>query len=130
MKGTAPRALVVDDNEAVRRVAVRMLERLGWIVHAVVDGEAALAHLTPSLDPPRYDLILCDIRMPGMSGIELYAQLVALRPEVLSNLVLYSGSLHDEEVSQFLSRTAVQTLPKPFAISDLVRLAEEIVGSG
>lgn len=130
MKGTVPRALVVDDDEAVRRLVVRTIERLGWTVHALGDGEAALAHLTPSLDPPPYDLILCDIRMPGMSGIELYARLVALRPEVLSALVLYSGSLHDEEVSHFLSRTAVRTLPKPFAISDLVRLAEEAAGSG
>jgi CheY-like chemotaxis protein len=126
VKGAPPRALVVDDDAAVRRVAVRTLERLGWTVHAVEDGDVALAHLTSSLDPPQYDLILCDIRMPRMGGIELYAQLVVLRAEVLSHLVLYSGTLQDEEVTQFLSRTAVRTLPKPFAISDLVALAEEI----
>lgn len=127
VKGSTPRALVVDDDPAVRRVAVRALERLGWTVHAVEDGDVALAHLTAPLDPPRYELILCDIRMPRMGGIELYAQLVVQRAEVLPYLVLYSGTLQDEEVARFLSRTAVRTLPKPFAISDLERLAGEIL---
>ena len=121
--GRRPAALVVEDDPAVRLVARLMLTRLGWRVDEAADGEEALTRLTPEVAPPHYDLILSDVRMPRMSGIELCAQLFAMRPEVLERLVLYSGTLHDEDVTRFLANIAVPTIAKPFSYAELEAMA-------
>lgn len=121
-----PAALVVDDDHSVRLVARLMLTRLGWMVDEASDGDEALTRLTPGVSPPHYDLVLCDVRMPRMSGIELCAHLVAMRPEVLEHLVLYSGTLHDDAVTRFLANIAVPTIAKPFSFAELEAMANRM----
>lgn len=123
-EGERPCALVVDDEAGVRLVARRVLERKGWAVREAADGAQALSELVHRVDPPHYDLVLCDIRMPQIDGIHVYAELVIHRPDVLPHLVLYSGSLSDPDVVRFLQRTGIRVIAKPFDMAELLSVAE------
>jgi CheY-like chemotaxis protein len=69
-------ALVIDDELSIRMALRRCLEREGWQVEDATDGRAALDKLIPAAGPfPHYDLIICDLRMPGCSGSELHERL-------------------------------------------------------
>ncbi|MGI9592245.1 MAG: ATP-binding protein, partial [Myxococcota bacterium] len=83
----AGHVLVVDDEESVRRVARRLLERAGHRVSEACNGQEAIRLCTESDDPP--DLVLTDWVMPRMGGEELALRLRGLRPEI--RLVFMSG---------------------------------------
>jgi CheY-like chemotaxis protein len=119
-----PRALVIDDEPGVRLFVRRVLERNGWDVHEAANGDEGLANLVHAVDPPQYSLVLSDIRMPGVDGLHLYAELVIHRPDVLPHLVLYSGTLGDPDIIGFLKRTAIAVIPKPFSVAQLLSVAE------
>lgn len=121
---SAPRALVIDDEPSVRLFARRVLERNGWVVVEAGNGDEGLKHLVHAVERPHFDLILSDIRMPGIDGLRLYAELVIHRPEVLPRLVLYSGTLGDPDILNFLRRTAIHVIPKPFSVQQLMDAAE------
>lgn len=72
------RILFVDDDPAIVRLADRLLSRAGFEVRAVGSASEALEILRP--DPGRFDLVLSDISMPRMSGLELAAEIRRLRP--------------------------------------------------
>ena len=122
--GVPPCALVVDDNDGVRACCRVSLERVGWRVDAVSDGNEALDILLSSANPPEYDLILSDFRMPIVNGIEFYDILSAKRPELTPGFVLMSASLNEAPLSVFLKRIAVATLAKPFSHDALLQAAE------
>ena len=61
------RVLIIDDDAVNRRLAQVMFQKLGWYVETVDSGERALLHLAAH----RYDLILLDISMPGMNGLDV-----------------------------------------------------------
>lgn len=81
------RILVVEDEAAVRAVATRTLEHLGYEVIAVADGLAALEKFRAESD--RVDLVLTDVVMPRMGGVELAQALREERPDL--PLVFMSG---------------------------------------
>jgi signal transduction histidine kinase/CheY-like chemotaxis protein len=112
--------LVVDDEEAVRRVAARTLRREGYRVFEAGDADEAL--MLVSRDPSVADLLVTDVVMPGLSGVELASCIVAARPDVR---VLFSSGAHGMRAgdSARLPRGAA-FLPKPFtpkALADRVR---------
>jgi len=123
-EATRPRALIIDDEPGVRLFARRVLERHGWVVDEAADGDEGLARLVHGVAPPQYGLVLSDIRMPGVDGLQLYAELVIHRPDVLPRLVLYSGTLGDPDILGFLRRTAIRVIPKPFSVAQLLEAAE------
>ncbi len=113
--------LVVDDDQAVRRSVVRMLESSGFTVISAHSGQEAL-DLTEQLERPVH-LLLTDMLMPGMRGDELAAELRSKRPKLR---VIYStgyaaATLIDEGVLS--SRIAV--LPKPFTQERLLEAVRE-----
>ncbi len=74
--GESGRILVVDDQATVAEMTAGLLRALGHEVQVALDGEAALEHLSGG----RFDLVLCDIMMPGMDGYELCRRLRADAP--------------------------------------------------
>jgi signal transduction histidine kinase/CheY-like chemotaxis protein len=112
--------LVVEDEEAVRQLAVQSLERHGYRVLAAAGGEEAL-RLAVAYDETIH-LLLSDVVMPGMKGPELAARLRALRPGI--RVVLMSGYAADVVTGDDLKDTTL--VSKPFssaAISRVVRQA-------
>lgn len=116
------RILVVDDSQENRAILADILGRQGYTVDTASDGQQALTYLR--LTWFSCDLVITDLMMPGMSGIELLAKIRADSPWI--QVVLISGHL-DHEISlkaQMLGAFAV--LPKPCSIeklSDTVKLA-------
>ena len=105
--------LVVDDREDLRRLVVRALSGRGFDVDAAADGAAALALVERGISP---DLVLCDVRMPGMSGPALVQ---ALRGRGATMPVLYMTGQHDARLDL---GPADGVLAKPFTIEELVSM--------
>lgn len=127
--GAAPaveplRVLVVDDEETIRRVTSRLLHRRGHTVDQAADGEQALRMLDGPA--PGYDVIVSDLRMPGMGGGELLKRLRA-RNEGLERRVLFlTGDTASPDALLRLTEGSVPVLAKPGGLRDLARMVEQI----
>src|SRR5690606_10729093 len=84
-----PRALLVDDEDAIRSSLRRYFDRRGWQVSEASDGAAAL-DVIRAFGESAITLIVCDLRMPGMNGAELHAVLEREHPALLERMILAS----------------------------------------
>jgi len=107
--------LLVEDEEELRRLAVRELDRRGYAVVVAAGGAEAL-EVAQSLDG-RIDLLVTDVVMPGMSGIELAAQAKALWP--LLPVLFVSGHLDEASVGRHRMAEDADLLAKPFTPDQL-----------
>lgn len=106
--------LLVEDDDLVRTMAQRALERLECRVDAVSRGEEALARAI-AWD---YALVITDLQMPGLDGVELYERLHALKPSL--RWLILTGDTMGERSSAFLQRTGLPALHKPFTQEQLI----------
>ena len=111
---TGARILLVEDADAVREIARRVLERAGYVVHAVGNGRAALERWRE--ESGAYDLVLTDVRMPELGGIELAAQLVVEAPDLP---IVFMTGYAERGIPEGLVRRTV-TLDKPFRVPQLL----------
>lgn len=109
-----PLLLLVDDDEVHCRVLGRALERRGFSVLAVGSGEAAVE--AASRRPPDYAVV--DLKLPGMSGLEVVTKLKALRPEL--PLVVLTGYASIATAVEAVKRGATQYLPKPATANEVL----------
>jgi CheY-like chemotaxis protein len=110
------RLLVADDEEAIAQLLVRVLRRQGHEVVLVNNGLDAWAQI--SATPEAFDLVMMDLNMPGLNGLELARRARALpfnRP-----LVLMSGRVNDEERAEMEQLRIDAILAKPFDIDALL----------
>jgi len=117
------RALVLDDEPAVRELLTRVLEKEGHLVDAVADGRTAIECISSR----RYGLILLDIRLPGMSGIEVYQQAKGIAESIGARVIFLTGDLMNPETRDFLRRTGVPIVTKPFQTSDLIETIDKVL---
>lgn len=120
--------LVVEDNEAVRTISVRVLRSQGYHVLEARDGAEALA--VAEGFPKEIDLLFTDVIMPGLSGRELARRLSVARPGIK---VLYtSGYTSDAQIQGGIARGVLDPdlafLQKPFTPADLTKRMREILG--
>jgi two-component system response regulator AtoC len=108
------RILIVDDDDALRESLELVLAAEGYGVRSVASGAAALA----ALGEAPVDLVLCDLRMPGMDGMELLPQLVRRLPGVA--VILMSAYGGADLAVEALRRGAYDYLAKPFQPSEVV----------
>jgi signal transduction histidine kinase len=118
------RVLLVDDEPALREAARRFLERSGIATDVAADGEAALE----ALESHSYDVIISDVRMPGMNGRDFIARLRTDRPELLRRLILSTGDTFAEDTASLVAETGVPTLVKPFDFDTLERIVRKTAG--
>jgi two-component system cell cycle sensor histidine kinase/response regulator CckA len=115
------RALVVDDNDIVRSVTVAMLERQGFDV-IDADGPWEALELARGLDEP-VDLLLTDVVMPQMNGLEL-ADVLAERWPGLS-VIYTSGHADVSIIGPGAGLAGAVFVPKPFSLEDLARATRD-----
>ena len=119
------RILVVDDNTMMRTVMRAALERAGHEVTQAQDGERALQAVAAAA----FDLIVTDIQMPGMGGLDLVNRVRASSPA--AKILVISGFLEGSELKDMTSAATqgVQgSLEKPFTADRLVTKVTEILG--
>jgi CheY-like chemotaxis protein len=109
--------MVIEDDDAVRSLVIRMLERVGHEVVATPDGREALRMF--GQEPT--DLVITDINMPGMDGIEVISAFRAMRAGV-PIIAISGGGLMPKELllSSAAAMGAVEVVSKPFEISRLL----------
>lgn len=113
--------LVVDDESALRAVVAEHARRRGWSVSEAESAEAALEQLERRGEP---DVLVCDLRMPGLGGAGLHARLERQWPQLLTRAVFMTGDLAAPESVQFVERCRCTVLPKPFEFDELFRVLE------
>lgn len=94
-----------------------------------MNGGDALDKLR-SADPDYFDLIISDVKMPGISGIELHAILKDEMPHLLPRFVFSTGDSSSEDVSEFIARTNCTVIPKPFELALLDTILAGIEQAG
>ena len=115
---TARRLLLVDDESAIRVALSKLLRSHGFEVETAESGHAALDRLRSE----RFALMLCDVRMPGMSGLDVVPQALALDPDLT---VMMLTAVNDAaSATDALSKGAVDYLLKPPELGDLLRAAD------
>jgi putative two-component system response regulator len=107
------RILVIDDEDVIRMLVVEILESAGYEVTSAESAEVALA----LLEHADFDLVVSDVIMPGLSGLELLEAVRARRASL--PVVLVTGAGTYDTLSQALTRGAAGLVTKPFAHSEL-----------
>jgi response regulator RpfG family c-di-GMP phosphodiesterase len=113
------RILVVDDEETIRLALGRFLRARGYEVHAVAAGQAALDAITPGA----YALMLCDVRMPGLSGLDVVPRARALDPDLA--VVMLSAVNDAPTARSALTQGAADYLVKPVELAVLLQAVEK-----
>jgi PAS domain S-box-containing protein len=115
--------LLVEDEVAVRRLALRILRQCGYTVMDAENGPEALSMVEAHAGP--LDLLLTDVVMPRMSGRQLADQLLALRPQL--KVLFLSGYTDDAIVRHGVQDTEVRFLQKPFTSASLARKVRQVL---
>ncbi|HEU4407225.1 MAG TPA: HD domain-containing phosphohydrolase [Polyangiaceae bacterium] len=113
-----PRVLVVDDEKFIRDVLAEFLGMEGYVVRTAEDGQAALAELGRS----RYDLIISDLKMPRMGGIELLEEVSRKDPNTLTVIMTGFGTV--ETAIDAMKRGAYDYILKPFKVEEVVHIVQ------
>ena len=121
--GSGERLLVVDDEPVIARVVSEQLRRLGYQVTAVNDPEEALELLAD--DPDEYDLLLTDLQMPRMDGVELAARVGRLRPAL--PVVLSTGNRWSVPAATARAAGIREIVDKPFRLEELAQALRTVL---
>ena len=117
------KALVLDDEEIVLDLLADTLSGFGFEVHRCSSAEEALERISLL----GYELIISDIKMPGLGGMGFYREVERIKPEVLKNIMFISGDSMCAETREFLNATGNPSLKKPFSIDDLSEAVAKMV---
>ena len=120
--GSGQTVLVVDDHETTRQTIARMLEAGGFTVVQASSAAEALERL--ARESEGIDMVLSDVTMPGMSGIDLSYQIRELYPSM--PVAIVSGDVSELERS-IIGRAAVPFIKKPFHAESLYSAVREAI---
>ena len=115
--------MVIDDEPSLVRVLARLLQRDGYVVATASDGRHALA----ALQAQRYDVILCDLRMPELDGRAFYARLRQRAPALCQRVIFLTGDSPAADHQAFLGQCGRPWLGKPCAIAALRQAIQQVL---
>ncbi len=117
------RVLVVDDEPLIRATIIRILRREHDVIPA---GSGAEAQALLESDQ-RFDMVLCDLMMPEMTGMELYAWVAALSESLASRMIFMTGGAFTPDGAEFIERSTNPVIDKPLDVTALRRAVREMV---
>ena len=115
--------LVVDDEPSIVEVLVEILRGCGHEVDTAVNGRQALGKILRG----SYDVVISDLKMPGMSGQELFREVSRSRPSMASRFLFSTGDAIARETREFLDEAGKPWIEKPFDVNRLVALVGDVL---
>ena len=125
---TAPRrrkALVVDDEESNAALVRRVLANAGYDVESTTLSRRALV----MIERTPYDAVICDVKMPELSGQELYGRACQIRPEMARRFIFITGDIDGQDTREFLEETRCSYFMKPFNLERLTAAVDMLTGA-
>ena len=116
---TGGRILVVDDEPSILSLLKDMLGSEGHEAETASSGEKALQMIKRQ----RYNLIISDIKLPDLSGVELYEEIGKVAPSLQKRVMFITGDVISADIRSFLERTKSPYVTKPF---DIARMKKEV----
>src|SRR5438445_8192803 len=113
-----PRVLVVDDEKFIREILAEFLGMEGYLVRTAEDGSSALAELGRS----HYDLVISDLKMPKMGGMELLEATTRVAPNALTVIMTGFGTV--ETAIDAMKRGAYDYILKPFKVEEVIHVVQ------
>ena len=113
-----PRVLVVDDEKFIRDILADFLGMEGYIVRTADDGSSAVNELQRA----RYDMVISDLKMPRMGGLELLKAVAASHPETLTVIMTGFGTV--ETAIDAMKQGAYDYILKPFKVEEIVHIVQ------
>jgi response regulator RpfG family c-di-GMP phosphodiesterase len=113
-----PRVLIVDDEKFIRDILADFLGMEGYVVRTAEDGAAALSELGKA----RYDMIISDLKMPRMGGIELLGAIAQAAPSALTVIMTGFGTV--ETAIDAMKRGAYDYILKPFKVEEVIHVVQ------
>jgi signal transduction histidine kinase len=110
--------LIIDDEPELQRALQRVLTNLGCEVTTALDGEIGIQHARART----FDLVLCDVRIPGLQGPDLLDRIRLQTPEIEDVLVFMTGDTITREIREFITASGRPSLTKPFGRAQLQQL--------
>ena len=121
----AQAVLIVEDETALATAMAESFTDAGYLVDRAGDGEEALARL----EDGHYDIIISDLKMPRMDGIQLFGALREGHPEMTEHILFVTGDVIGTDAERFLAESGCRWLAKPFRLNELLRVAREVMGT-
>ena len=115
------RVLVVEDEPALAAAVSEALADAGFVVERAGDGEEGLTRLAQGT----FDLIVCDLKMPRIDGMQFYRAMAAATPALARRVIFVTGAVAGTDAERFLEETGCLWLAKPFRLGDLLRAARD-----
>jgi len=117
------RILVVDDELSIQDMLVDMLSAGGHKVDTASNGQVALEKLRTR----GYDLIISDIKMPGMNGRSFYEYLSKVNPAMAHRIIFVTGDTLSRETGEFLNTVGVPHIEKPFSLEEVLSAIRKVL---
>ncbi len=113
-----PRVLVVDDEKFIRDIIADFLGMEGYIVRTAEDGTSAISEL----ERARYDMVISDLKMPRMGGLDLLKEVSRAHPDTLTVIMTGFGTV--ETAIDAMKRGAYDYILKPFKVEEVVHIVQ------
>jgi signal transduction histidine kinase/CheY-like chemotaxis protein len=113
-EGVGKKVLIIDDEESILQMVRDTLSEHGYQVDVARDGEAALRNA----NRVAYDLALCDWKMPGLNGEQVYERLQTLNPALSERMIFITGDVINDKAQKFLRERNKVCLSKPFSLAE------------
>jgi CheY-like chemotaxis protein len=116
--------ILVIDDESMLCTVIKTVLGIDHEVTTVTSAKEALGRISGG---ELFDLILCDLMMPEMTGMDLHARLQALAPDQAANMVFMTGGAFTENAQAFLARLPNASIEKPFKSAKLRQLVKQLL---
>jgi len=118
------KALVVDDDPVVRSLYAEVLEAMGFQVETASDGQQGLERIQAS----PYNLIITDLRMPALTGFEMFEKAATVRPGSQEQFIFTTGLLDSLSTHEYMVATEKPCILKPATVEGIQEAVLEFIG--
>jgi len=124
-EGAGKKVLVIDDEEPILQMVRETLTRRGYQVDIAADGETGLRHM----DRNQYDVTLCDWKMPGLNGQQVYERVRSKHPAQSERMIFITGDMVNEKTCKFLEDQKRICLAKPFTFDEFRSAIRKVIAT-